>query len=156
MSLNVPRIVSAFAVRKRGRVTNDQIKFHVGGQGAHVVSSVTAGEAILLVVGEVVDFEVAFRPFNVGIRPIDGRDLLGVSIGGVDGKRTGVREKIEHTFAVAHVADHGAGVAVVEEQARIGVVRQIDEEFQIAFVDDYFLQRVVDLLVLLVTTLPHA
>ena len=55
---------------------------------------------------------------------------------GVDGESTGVAEEVQEAFPFRFFAYHGSGDAVVQEQACVDVVGQVDLEFEPPLVDD--------------------
>ena len=66
----------------------------------------------------------------------------------IDRERAGVSEQVEESLAGGRLADHPPGDAVIEEQARVDVVGQVDLEAESALGDDLGAAFLGDALVL--------
>ena len=80
---------------------------------------------------------VALGPVQVGVGEVDGDGLLHAGIGRIAGRGAGVGEQVEEEALAAGVLAHeAAGDAVVEEDARIQVIVEVDGEGEAALLDE--------------------
>ena len=121
--------------------------------GPQKIQGVAPHEAVL-VAGQLVQGHVPLGPVEIGVRQVDGRRRLRAARGGVDGERAGVTEEVQEPFAGGRFADHSAGDAVVEKQARVEIVGQIHLETQAAFAGDARAVLLAEAFVLRLAPLP--
>lgn len=118
-----------FGVGEGRRVAEDEVVLAVAfGEPCHDVGALQA-----VAVGEVVEVEVALRPVEVGGREVDAGGVGGAAERGVDAGARGVAEEVQDAFAGGFRAEAFAHGAVVEEEAGVEVVVQVDEELCFAF-----------------------
>src|SRR6476620_4481972 len=84
---------------------------------------------------EPVDLEVALGPVQVCLRQIDARRLARAPGSRVDADAARVAKQVEKAFAAAHRADARAQRPVIEEQPRVEVIPEIDQELQSVLAD---------------------
>ena len=87
-------------------------------------------DEVVLRAGETVEGHVPLGPIEIGVREIDGDGRRRAAGRRVDAERTGVGEEIQEPLAGRRLADHPAGDAMVEKQARIEIVGEVDLELQ--------------------------
>lgn len=101
----------------------------------HLVDPLDAirADELLVAIHETVELHVSLAPSQVRIREIDARRELRPVGNRIDARRTGVREEIKKALALRKFADKFARVAMVEEQSRVEVAREVDLEEQAVF-----------------------
>jgi len=97
--------------------------------------SIAAEEAMPARV-ELVDFEVALPPVEVRVRQVDARRLLRSSYCSRHAHGAGVREEVQHAFALAALGSVRTHGSVIEEQPRVDPILEIHDEAEVSFPDD--------------------
>ena len=123
IALDVPGVVHPLGVGERRRIDDDEVPAPAGALG---VGEEVADVGLDQLAGEPVEREVLGGPAEVGVRQID-RGGLHPGGRGVDRERAGVAEQVEHG-ARRLGGDLRARDAMVEEQAGVDVVAQVDAE----------------------------
>ena len=92
----------------------------------------------MLVAGEAVSLHVALGPVEVGAREVNRRRVLCPTVRGVAGGSAGVGEQVEEALralgALGELAHLGAHVAMIEEEARVEALGEVDLEDEAALV----------------------
>lgn len=126
-----------FGVAECGWITNDNVVFFAALGGFAEVLQAVLGQNLVLFAGvEVVVVEVAFGPLAVGLAEVYGGGLACTACNGVNGEGGGVGKQIEEAFALRPLTYHLPGGAVVEEEAGVQIVAQVDFKVEGVFLDD--------------------
>src|SRR3990172_3301971 len=132
VALHVEGVDHGLGAREGGRIEEDEPV--ASGLALNELEAVGAYERVARA-ADAVEGEVLLRPVEVGVRQIHRRRRSGAALGRVDGGRPGVGEEVEETTAGGELADQVPGEALVEEEAGVEVVAQVDEEAMAALGD---------------------
>ena len=111
-------------------------------------------DELVLRAGQIVEGHVPPGPIEMGRRQIDRQRRGRPARRRIDRERAGVGKQVEESLAGGRLADHPAGDAVIEEQARVDVVGQVDLEAQSALGDDLGAAFLGDALILRRAAMP--
>ncbi len=140
-----------FGVAKGGRVANDKVVLLAALGGINQILQAVFGKNLVLFAGaEVVVVEIAFGPLAVGLAEVNGGGLHCAASDGVDGEGGGIGEEVEEAFGLCPLTHHLPGGPMVEEEAGVQIVAEVDFEVEVVLLDDadvlitavYFILRV--------------
>ena len=82
---------------------------------------------------EAVQHEIVVRPIEIGVRQIDAHAAACAAGGGVDRCAARITEQIEKIRILGPLAQHLPDDAMIEKQARIQVIAEVDPKLESAF-----------------------
>lgn len=122
--------IAAFSVGEGGRVEDDDVPPTPLLSAALEEPEGVGADDLVVLAAEVIEQQVVLGPVEVGVGPIDGGRLGRAAVRAVDREGAGVGEEVEEPLALDLASDAPAQDPVVEEEARVEVVVEVDEEPQ--------------------------
>ena len=103
----------------------------------HVVSN-----EVVRAAGEAVERHVALGPVEIGVGEVYGYGFLNTRICGVAGRRARIGKEVEERASLPRMLAHEAARdAVVQEDAGVEVVVEVDRKGEAALADEDIAQR---------------
>ena len=104
-----------------------------------LMSSCQFGAVLLLWTAETIEFHIPLRPLQIIARQIDRRRTRCTASGRVDRKAAGITEQVQDICISGIFLDQRACNAVIEKQASVYVVRQVNKKLQATFGDRHLI-----------------
>ena len=130
----------ALGVGERGRVAEDEVPAVVRVALLRDPTYDVGLDKLVVAAREAVALHVALGPVQVGAGEVDRRGVLGAAVRRVARRRARVGKQVEEALGaqrlLGHLAHAGAHVSVVEEQARVEALGEVDLEREAALVHE--------------------
>ena len=153
VALHVEHTAHPRAVRKRWRVEKNQaVALRILRRPRQPFARVFAKQAMSGAF-ETIDAQVSIGPVQIRIGQVDRGRRSRTARRGVHRCGAGVPEQIQEVAVVSQAAKAQSGQSMIQEQARVEVVGEIDEEAQAILVDDMKLRFAIEFQVLLTASL---
>ena len=147
IALQVELLRHALGARNRRRIEEDQV-VALARRLLEPREHVFLQQPVARRVVEAVAIQVAARPVEIRVRQIDARRRARTAGRREHGRRGRVREQIQECLAGRELANARTRRPMIEEQPRVQVVREVDEELEPAFTGHFELAALGELLVL--------
>ena len=142
VAIDVEDVFGAFGIREGGGIEQDCVEAaRVSGLGFanleveefHDVHACDGADAS---VSETVDVHVLDGPVEIGVGEIHGLDEVGTALEGSDAQGAGVGEEVENAFIFCRFGEDMPQGTMIEKEAGVEKIREVDAEFEVAFRDD--------------------